>query len=84
METAIVRILTESRPLMVFPLQTSGPSPAGTLIVEDKSKNRAFVTTGRALLKFITPDSTFAASWTLKSPPSPMRDADTEDGDVSD
>ena len=41
---------------------------AGTLIVEEKSQARAFVTTGQALLKFITADSTFAASWTLKSP----------------
>ena len=55
----------------------------GTLIVEEKSQNRAFVTTGRALLKFITPDATFAASWTLKSPPSPMVDGTMEDGDVS-
>ena len=58
----------------------------GTLIVEEKSQNRAFVTTGRALLKFITPDATFAASWTLKSPPSPMRDDEaspaTETGNV--
>ena len=52
---------------------------AGTLIVEEKSQNRAFVITGRALLKFITPDATFAASWTLKSPPSGM----DVDGDVS-
>ena len=44
---------------------------AGTLIVEEAGTTRTFVTTGRALLKFITPDSTFAASWTLKSPPSP-------------
>ena len=43
----------------------------GTLIVEEAATSRTFVTTGRALLKFITPDSTFAASWTLKSPPSP-------------
>ena len=45
---------------------------AGTLIVEEMSADRSFVTTGRALLKFITPSSTFAASWTLKSPASPM------------
>ena len=31
---------------------------------------RTFVVTGRAVLKYITPDQTFAASWTLKSPPS--------------
>ena len=43
---------------------------AGTLIVSEKTTNRAFVTTGRALLKFINPMSTFAASWTLKSGPS--------------
>ena len=52
---------------------------AGTLIVEEKNTNRTFVTTGRALLKFITPQSTFAASWTLKSPASGTAD----DGDVS-
>ena len=41
----------------------------GTLIVEEETApTRTFVTTGRALLKFLTPDSTFAASWTLKSP----------------
>ena len=44
---------------------------AGTLIVEEAGEDRAFVTTGTALLKFITPTSTFAASWSLKSPPSP-------------
>ena len=44
---------------------------AGTLIVEEAMEDRAFVTTGQALLKFITPSSTFAASWSLKSPPSP-------------
>ena len=43
----------------------------GTLIVEKASTDRAFVTTGQALLKFLTPNSTFAASWSLKSPPSP-------------
>jgi hypothetical protein len=43
----------------------------GTLIVEKASTDRAFVTTGEALLKFITPSATFAASWSLKSPPSP-------------
>ena len=55
---------------------------AGTLIVEEKTQHRAFVTTGRALLKFITPNSTFAASWTLKSPPSPMTDGVAEDGNL--
>ena len=32
---------------------------AGTLIVSEKSTDRAFVTTGRALLKFITPEFDF-------------------------
>ena len=45
----------------------------GTLIVEKASTDRAFVTTGQALLKFLTPNATFAASWSLKSPPSPGR-----------
>ena len=44
---------------------------AGTLIVEEATADRSFVTTGQVLLKFITPTSTFAASWSLKSPPSP-------------
>ena len=44
---------------------------AGTLVVEEKMEDRAFVTTGQALLKFITSSSTFAASWSLKSPASP-------------
>ena len=44
---------------------------AGTLIVEEKQTDRAYVTTGQALLKFINPSSTFAASWSLKSPVSP-------------
>ena len=43
----------------------------GTLIVEEKNTDRAFVTTGQALLKFLTSDATFAASWSLKSPPGP-------------
>lgn len=42
----------------------------GTLIVEQEDSTRAFITTGRALLKFITAESTFAASWSLKSPAS--------------
>jgi hypothetical protein len=53
----------------------------GTLIVEDKTAPmRTFVVTGRAVLKYITPDQTFAASWTLKSPPS---DTMEEDGNVA-
>ena len=55
----------------------------GTLIVQEKSNDDlAYVTTGRALLKFITSDSTFAASWTLKSPASGT-DATAEDGDLT-
>ena len=52
---------------------------AGTLVVEQKDSKRAFVTTGRALLKLITADSTFAASWSLKSPASPTADDTTDD-----
>ena len=52
---------------------------AGTLIVEEKSSSRTFVTTGRALLKFITPASTFAASWAMLAPLSRT----DEDGNVS-
>ena len=44
---------------------------AGTLVTTEANEDRAFITTGTALLKFITPTSTFAASWSLKSPPSP-------------
>ena len=44
---------------------------AGTLVEDEADGDRAFVTTGQALLKFITSSSTFAASWSLKSPPSP-------------
>ena len=65
----------------------------GTLIVEDKTAPmRTFVVTGRAVLKYITPDQTFAASWTLKSPPSAtftvddesdVRTAIEEDGNVA-
>ena len=54
------------------PVEDKRTYTAGTLIVEEMSADRSFVTTGRALLKFITPSSTFAASWTLKSPASPM------------
>ena len=42
---------------------------AGTVLIEQEDSRRVFVTVGSALLKFITADSTFAASWTLKSPP---------------
>lgn len=56
---------------------------AGTLIVQEKSNDDlAYVTTGRALLKYISPMSTFAASWTLKSPASGT-DLTAEDGDLT-
>ena len=61
------------------PVEDERTYTAGTLIVEETSQDRAFVTTGRALLKFITADSTFAASWTLKSPASGTADT----GDLS-
>ena len=65
------------------PVEDKRTYTAGTLIVEEKTNDdRAFVTTGRALLKFITSDSTFAASWTLKSPASGM-DLTAEDGDLT-
>ena len=62
---------------------------AGTLIVEEKNTDRAFITTGQALLKFITAKSTFAASWSLKSPPTgpdtarDMVDPDGADGTLT-
>ncbi len=62
------------------PVEDERTYTGGTLIVEEESQNRAFVTTGRALLAFITADSTFAASWALKSPAS----GTTDDGNVSD
>ena len=76
--------LTEVENADGVPVSDERTFTGGTLIMDEKSINRAFVTTGRAVLKFITPKSTFAASWTLKSPPSPMKGAgETEDGDVS-
>ena len=57
------------------PVEDERTYTAGTLIVEETVQNRAFVTTGRALLKFITADSTFAAAWTLKSPASGTGDS---------
>ena len=53
------------------PIKDERTYTGGTLIVEEKNSDRSFVVTGRALLKFLTPNSTFAASWSLKSPPSP-------------
>ena len=42
--------------------------------MEEKNTDRTFITTGQAVLKFLTAESTFAASWSLKSPAS-MDDA---------
>ena len=56
------------------PTKSERTYTAGTLIVEQKDSKRSFVTTGQALLKFITQDSTFAASWSLKSPMAPAAD----------
>ena len=39
---------------------------AGTLIVEEATSDRSFVTTGQAVLKFITAKATFGASWSLR------------------
>ena len=57
------------------PIKSERTYKAGTLVVEQQDSMRSFVTTGQAVLKFITPNSTFAASWSLKSP----ADASTED-----
>ena len=62
-----------------IPVSDKREYKAGTLIVEEKSVDRSFVTTGRALLKYINTQSTFAASWTLKSPASGTGD----DGDYT-
>ena len=40
----------------------------GTLIVEEKNTDRSFVTTAQVVLTFITAESTFGASWSLKAP----------------
>ena len=53
------------------PVESVRTHTAGTLVEEEKSATRVFVTTGQALLKYITSQSTFAASWSLKSPASP-------------
>ena len=53
------------------PVKDERTYTGGTLIVEEKDSDRSFVVTGRVVLKFLTPASTFAASWSLKSPPSP-------------
>ena len=41
----------------------------GTLYIEEKDTMRSFVTTGSLIVKYITPMSSFAASWPLDSSP---------------
>ena len=60
------------------PVENNRSYTAGTLIVEEMGSERTFVTTGQALLKLLLPDATFAASWSLKSPPSPSDPAGVE------
>lgn len=57
------------------PIKNDRTYEAGTLVLEEKNTDRTFVTTGRALLKLLLSDATYAASWSLKSPPS-KADAD--------
>ena len=52
------------------PIKNDRTYEAGTLVVEEMNSERTFVTTGQALLKLLLPNATFAASWSLKSPPS--------------
>ena len=37
----------------------------GTLVVEQETANRTFVTVGQAIVKFVTPNAAFGASWWL-------------------
>ena len=71
------------------PIKNDRTYDAGTQVVEEKNTDRTFVTTGQALLKLLLSDSTFAASWSLKSPPSSADaarpktiDPDGADGDA--
>ena len=52
------------------PIKNDRTYEAGTLVLEEMNSDRTFVITGQALLKLLLPDATFAASWSLKSPPS--------------
>ena len=54
-----MRILLQSRTLMVFPFQTSGPSPAGTLIVEEKSSKPCIRHHGTSLVEVHHPEFDF-------------------------
>ena len=54
-----------------IPVEDERTYDTGTLYIEQVDADRTFVTVGRAIVKVLTPDATFGASWTLKSPPSP-------------
>ena len=47
------------------PTQDKRSFIGGTLVVEKETAHRTFVTAGQAVLRFLTPNSTFAASWWL-------------------
>ncbi len=47
------------------PTQDQRSFIGGTLVVEKETARRTFVTAGQAVLRFLTPNSTFAASWWL-------------------
>ena len=47
------------------PTQDKRSFIGGTLVVEKETSRRTFVTAGQAVLRFLTPNSTFAASWWL-------------------
>ena len=69
-----------------IPIKNDRTYAAGTLVMEEKNTDRTFVTTGQALLKLLLSDATFAASWSLKSPPSSDDTARTtidHDGDAT-
>ena len=70
METEIKGILTQLEAADGVPIENNRTYNAGTQVVEEMNSDRTFVTTGQALLKLLLPDATFAASWSLKSPPS--------------
>ncbi|MDE0165812.1 MAG: hypothetical protein OXH92_02230 [Bryobacterales bacterium] len=47
------------------PTQDKRSFIGGTLVVEKETAHRTFVTAGQVILRFLTPNSTFAASWWL-------------------
>ena len=48
-----------------IPTQDQRSFIGGTLVVEKETANRTFVTAGQVVVRFLTPDSAFAASWWL-------------------